>query len=57
MEIDNGYVLVKIPPEAADALTVGKQEQKVVCDVCGYENDDKAAMCKMCSNFLKAEVV
>ena len=34
-------------------LTQEKEEKFIICDVCGYANSHKAAMCKMCSNYLK----
>ena len=30
-----------------------ESEKYVVCEVCGYANPEKTAMCKMCSNYLK----
>ena len=36
-------------------LTQEKEEKFIICDVCGYANSHKAAICKMCSNYLKGE--
>ena len=30
-----------------------EKEKLVVCEVCGYANPEKTAICKMCSNYLK----
>ena len=30
-----------------------KEEKFIICDVCGYANQNKTTMCKMCSNYLK----
>ncbi len=53
MEIDNGYVVLKVPTEPSEKLTIGQKEEKRVCEVCGCANDKQALMCKMCSNYLK----
>ena len=30
-----------------------EKENLIVCEVCGYANPEKTAICKMCSNYLK----
>ena len=30
-----------------------EKEDLVICEVCGYANPEKTAICKMCSNYLK----
>ncbi len=52
MEVENGYVVLKVPPENSKDLTIGKAEEKRVCEVCGYANDKYAQMCKKCSNYI-----
>lgn len=42
---DNITKVVKIFPN--------KEEEKIVCDVCGYANPKYTAICKMCSNYLE----
>ena len=34
-------------------LTREKEEAFIVCEVCGHANSEKAAICKMCSNYLE----
>lgn len=34
-------------------LITKEKENLVVCEVCGYANPEKTAICKMCSNYLK----
>ena len=29
------------------------KEEKIVCPVCGHANEEYAAICKMCSNYLR----
>ncbi len=29
--------------------------KKIICDICGHANPAHAAMCKMCSNYLKGD--
>lgn len=45
--VPEGYSLV-ITPTAANV---------VVCDVCGTENDATRELCRVCSNYLKEEVI
>jgi ribosomal protein L40E len=30
-----------------------EKDNLVICEVCGYANPEKTAICKMCSNYLK----
>ncbi len=55
MELDNGYLVLKVPAENADDLGLKISEEKIVCEVCGYANDKYAKMCKMCSNYLETK--
>lgn len=34
-------------------IAQNEKEKFVVCEVCGYANPEKTAICKMCSNYLK----
>ena len=34
-------------------ITQKEKEYFVICEVCGYANPEKTAICKMCSNYLK----
>ena len=34
-------------------LTQAKEEKFITCEVCGYVNSEKTAICKMCSNYLE----
>ena len=29
------------------------KEEKIICEVCGHANPEFAAVCQMCSNYLK----
>lgn len=51
MNLENGYMVLKVPPEGAEKLAIGEKEKKV-CEVCGCANEANALMCKMCSNYL-----
>ena len=41
------------PFEKTVLITQKDQERLVICEVCGYANPEKTAICKMCSNYLK----
>ena len=43
--IDNGQPFV-VP-------VVSERKKLVYCDVCGHANPEEAALCEMCSNYLK----
>ena len=30
-----------------------EKEARVICEVCGHDNPENTAICKMCSNYLK----
>ena len=34
-------------------LAQEKEEKVTICEVCGYANPQKTAICKMCSNYLE----
>ena len=35
-------------------LIAQKEKERIeICEVCGYANPEKTAICKMCSNYLK----
>ncbi len=55
MEIENGYVILKVPAENSKDITIGKTEEKRVCEVCGYANEKHTQLCKMCSNYIRGE--
>ena len=39
--------------EKAVLIAQKEKEKFIVCEVCGYANPEKTAICKMCSNYLK----
>ncbi len=55
MELENGYILVKMPAEFDGKLSFEQKKESVICDLCGYENEMGAKLCKMCSNYLCEE--
>ena len=55
--------LPKVEADAPAASTVAKKvtlavdipvdDEIVLCEVCGHENPKRAALCEMCSNYLR----
>ena len=53
MELREECVVFKRVDEGNGMIFESKSDQqKQVCDVCGYANEKGAALCKMCSNYL-----
>lgn len=47
--------VINIPNDASIIITKVEDENKVVCDICGYKNDANKVLCVKCSNYLKDE--
>ena len=48
-----GMSYAKIASSAKPAESPVEKEEKIVCPVCGHANSEYAALCKMCSNYLR----
>ncbi len=49
---NENFVVTKLSEGDSQQMLFGKEEEKVVCEVCGYANDKNVLICKMCSNYL-----
>ncbi len=50
MDLKDDYIVLKV--KDCEKFAGSK---KIVCDVCGYTNEEGSLLCKMCSNYLTKE--